>query len=353
MLDALVALSHEFSAAEYVRGGGGNTSGKDQTTLWIKPSGTTLAALTRDSFVPVNRARLAEIFSLTPPEDPAEREAVVKEIMTAAVCAGSSGRASVETPLHESFAATFVVHVHPALVNGMTAAQDGEAACARLFPDALWVPYTDPGYSLSMACRRAMAAYQADRGRQPAVVFLQNHGVFAAANTAGEIRTSLHAIMSALRAEYERAQVATELAVGPPPTAADTARVTAQLRAALGDDTAVSASGSYPVCDGPISPDHIIFAGSHHLLGEPTPEAVAAFREKWGCAPHAVACAGGVFGVGATPKDAALALEFSQDGALVKQLAQAFGGIRCVDDAARRFLENWEAEKYRRQVATA
>lgn len=41
-LQTITALSHEFGTADYVKGGGGNTSCKDETTLWVKPSGTTL-----------------------------------------------------------------------------------------------------------------------------------------------------------------------------------------------------------------------------------------------------------------------------------------------------------------------
>ena len=44
-LKTIVELSHEFGTPDYVKGGGGNTSFKDETTLWVKPSGTTLAGL--------------------------------------------------------------------------------------------------------------------------------------------------------------------------------------------------------------------------------------------------------------------------------------------------------------------
>jgi rhamnose utilization protein RhaD (predicted bifunctional aldolase and dehydrogenase) len=44
-IQTIVELSHEFGTPEYVKGGGGNTSYKDESTLWVKPSGTTLAGL--------------------------------------------------------------------------------------------------------------------------------------------------------------------------------------------------------------------------------------------------------------------------------------------------------------------
>ena len=55
-LKTIVELSHEFGPPDYVKGGGGNTSVKNETTLWVKPSGTTLGDLTEETFVtPENR----------------------------------------------------------------------------------------------------------------------------------------------------------------------------------------------------------------------------------------------------------------------------------------------------------
>jgi hypothetical protein len=35
------------------------------------------------------------------------------------------------------------------------------------------------------------------------------------------------------------------------------------------------------------------------------------------------------------------------DGAIVQQLARAFGGLQLLKDASREFIENWEVEAYR------
>ena len=56
-----------------------------------------------------------------------------------------------------------------------------------------------------------------------------------------------------------------------------------------------------------------------------------------------------VCGVAATDKQAALALELAQDGALVSHLAAAFGGVEYMTEPARLFIENWEVESYRRK----
>ena len=57
--------------------------------------------------------------------------------------------------------------------------------------------------------------------------------------------------------------------------------------------------------------------------------------------------ASGVWGIGPSAKQANLALELALDGALVQQLAAAFGGVQFMGDAARDFIENWEVENYR------
>jgi hypothetical protein len=49
---------------------------------------------------------------------------------------GTSGRASVEAPLHDVLSARFVVHTPPAIVNGMTCAPKGHRVAGEWFPDA-------------------------------------------------------------------------------------------------------------------------------------------------------------------------------------------------------------------------
>ena len=98
-LKTIVELSHEFGTPEYVKGGGGNTSYKDKNTLWVKPSGTTLAGLQEDTFVTLNRTKVNELYEVKTPEEPHAREELVKNFMAEAVL-NDAGRPSVEAPLH-------------------------------------------------------------------------------------------------------------------------------------------------------------------------------------------------------------------------------------------------------------
>lgn len=352
LLNGITQLSHEFGTPDYVQGGGGNTSAKDAQTLWIKPSGTTLADLNPDRFVPMDRHLLAALYTARVPADPARRESFVKNLLAAAVFPGATGRPSVETPLHDSFTATFVVHTHPALVNGMTCARDGAAACARLFPDALWIPYTDPGYTLCMRVRAGIQAWRDRTGTDPSIVFLQNHGVFIAAETAREMRRLYKSVMSSLDRAYTDAGIAPALSVGAPPPAIRVAQVVQTMREAVGVDQPIHvvASGAFPVPAGPFSPDHIVYMKSFPLLNEPAPAALRAFSEQHGYWPRIIAAPDAVFAAGTTPRNAARALAMAQDGARIAQYAAAFGGASYLSETARFFIEHWEVEQYRSGV---
>lgn len=343
-LDAIVALSHEFGHDDYVKGGGGNTSVKSATTLWVKPSGTTLAGLVRDTFVAMSRAKINELYDVATPSESAAREELVKNLMAAAV-ENDAGRPSVEAPLHNVFEARFVVHTHPALVNGLTCARGGEAACKRLFPEALWVEYIDPGYTLCMEVRERIGQYKAAHGGEPALLVLQNHGIFIAADTADGIRSRYQCVMDALKAEYAKVGVSTELSISDVPSAPETE---AKIHALFGADAAfLASSGLFDFAPGPITPDHLVYSKAFPYVGSLTANGAAAYQSERGYAPKVVVADGRVYGLGNSQKNADLALELAQDGARVLQLAQAFGGINYMTDAQRTFIENWEVESYR------
>ena len=67
----LIEISKYYgSNKEYVIAGGGNTSFKDDETIWIKASGQSLAELTEDGLVALNREKLHVISSKYYSDDP-------------------------------------------------------------------------------------------------------------------------------------------------------------------------------------------------------------------------------------------------------------------------------------------
>jgi rhamnose utilization protein RhaD (predicted bifunctional aldolase and dehydrogenase) len=345
-LHTIVKLSHEFGSKDYVKGGGGNTSVKNETTLWVKPSGTTLAGLAAETFVAMNRARINELYEVEPPADAALREELVKNRMAVAV-ENDAGRPSVEAPLHNVFEARFVVHTHPCAVNGLTCAKGGEAACKTMFPAALWVEYIDPGYTLCMEVRQRIKAYKAANGTEPALLVLKNHGIFIAADSADEIRALYARVMDALDAAYKKTGVFQTLEIADAPADPETE---AKIKVLFGADAAfVASSGMFAVAPGPVTPDHLVYAKAFPFTAELTPDTVAAYQAERGYMPKVVIAGDRVYGIGTSQKNAVLALELAQDGALVMQLSEAFGGIDYMTDRQREFIENWEVESYRQK----
>jgi rhamnose utilization protein RhaD (predicted bifunctional aldolase and dehydrogenase) len=348
-LQTIVELSREFGSDDYVKGGGGNTSVKNADTLWVKPSGTTLSGLTAETFVAMNRTKINELYELETPTEAPAREELVKNLMAAAV-ENEAGRPSVEAPLHNVFDARFVVHTHPALVNGLTCAKGGKAACKRLFPDALWVEYIDPGYTLCMVVRERIEQYKAANGNEPALLVLQNHGIFISAATPEKIRSLYSHFMGTLKEEYAQAGIFQTLEVADVPESPGTEEKIKQL---FGDDSAfLASSGLFAYAPGPITPDHLVYSKAFPFFGTLTETGAEAYQAERGYAPKVIVAGDRVYGIGNSQKNADLALELAQDGALVMQLAAAFGGINYMTDAQREFIENWEVESYRaKQVA--
>ncbi len=348
-LKTIVELSHEFGTVDYVKGGGGNTSVKNDTTLWVKPSGTTLAGLTEKTFVAMNRAKINELYTIETPKVAAAREELVKNLMAAAV-ENDAGRPSVEAPLHNVFEAKFVVHTHPCAVNGLTCAKGGEAACKAMFPDALWVEYIDPGYTLCMEVRKRIQAYKKACGKEPALLVLKNHGIFIAADTADEIRALYARVMDALTVAYKKAGISLELEIA---RASSKPEIEAQIKEIFGADAAfIASSGIFAVSPGPITPDHLVYAKAFPFAWTLTAEAATKYKAARGYAPKVIVAGRRIYGIGTSQKNADLALELAQDGALVIRLAEAFGGIEYMTDAAREFIENWEVESYRQKQAS-
>ncbi len=350
-LQAHAAASRTYGAdPRMVFLGGGNTSWKTDTTLHIKPSGVELATIRADQFVALDRCELRKVFTTPVPADCWAREALVKELMAAAVRPLGAGRPSVEAPLHEVIPYRFVYHMHPTLVNGMTCGQHGQAACRRLFPDALWVEYIDPGYTLSQAVAERL------RGLTPVpkLIFLENHGVFVGADTLEEIDALYERIMGTMEAAYRLAGVPTAFEIGAPD--AETALGTAPLlRSLLGGEAGravVTCAGWFEPAAGPLTPDHMVYAKSFALTAPVSPASVAEFAQKWGYAPRVVGVPGkAVFAADATLKGARDAMLAAQNAAQTQQLTAAFGGPRFIGDRERAFIENWEVESYRKKLA--
>ena len=69
-IDNLIAVSRKYGAdSRFVIAGGGNTSYKDATHLWVKASGHALATIDEEGFAVMDRVRLDAMATKTYPAD--------------------------------------------------------------------------------------------------------------------------------------------------------------------------------------------------------------------------------------------------------------------------------------------
>lgn len=352
MLKDLSALSREFGGADFLKGGGGNASYKNESTMWIKPSGTVLANLGPNDFLPMVRSKMAAAYSMVPPADSAGREAMIKDVMAAAVMEGETGRPSVEAPLHESLTAAFVIHTHPVMVNGMTCAKNGFRICKDLFPEMLWVDYIDPGYTLCMRLRDEIQEYAGRYGHQPEAIFLKNHGLFVAADSPKRVREIHGEIMDVMNREYKKAGISKGLEYLKPAPKEDIERTIDTIKLLIGPEDAVHVCNSpgFDIAVGPLSPDHIVYSKAYPYVTALTAKGIDEFKVKHGYSPRVLKFETGVFSVGSDRKSASLALELAEDGAEVLKYTHAFGGPDYMSESAAYFIDNWEVESYRRKL---
>ncbi|HEY5496032.1 MAG TPA: SDR family NAD(P)-dependent oxidoreductase, partial [Candidatus Limnocylindrales bacterium] len=403
-LDELIEVARRFGRdPEFSRGGGGNASAKEDGVLYIKPSGVALATLTAGDLVPLDMAPLLALLhsgdaAADDAAADAEREAagaggdpVMRTAMAARLADAGGRRPSVELLFHAFLPERFVLHTHPIDINAVTCNSHGAALAGRLFGDrALWVPYTDPGLPLARAIVEARLAHVERTGRPaPAVTLMQNHGLIVAGDSAAEIDERSAWLVETVRAAMDRAAAAPTAshAADPAPAGMDPARartlvdvIAPSLRGLLArgdalpvitfDDAPLAATytatpaGRGVVLGGPLTPDQIVYTGSWPLLLD-VPEDVAPddvpslLRERLAehVADHGtpvivVVVPGlGLFATGDTWDQANTARLVYRDALRVAGGALSFGGVRALADAERTFIEAWEAEAYRRDVA--
>jgi len=365
-IEALVELSRFYgNNPEYILAGGGNTSWKDGDTLYVKGSGFSLADVNADSFVKMDRKALALIWEKTYPDSDEQREsAVLADMMAAKKSGEEKKRPSVEALLHDILPFSYVVHLHPALVNGLACSQRGEEAVREIFNnDILWIPSTNPGYILSRLVKTAMNAYHEKHRKFPQIILLQNHGVFVGADSADGVKELYGEIMSKIGAMIQRkpdfsdecrergtgaiAQTLADLCAGP------SVFMSGGEYAALlkNRDSFVPVSSAF-------TPDHIVYVGSAPLFteahtGEEIRRDWKIHAEKTGRNPKIIAVQGmGIFAACATEKAANIALDLFRDSVKIAVYAENFGGPLFMAADKIDFINNWEVERFRSGVST-
>ncbi|MEE4257312.1 MAG: class II aldolase/adducin family protein, partial [Bacteroidales bacterium] len=301
----LVEVSRKYgSDPDYVIAGGGNTSFKDTRRIWVKASGSSMADIDEKGFVCLDREKLKILSEKAYSSDSAEREAQVKQDLANAIEYPQDKRPSVETSMHEIIDFPFVVHTHPAMVCGLLCAQKSKEMVDRLFgKDSLYIEYTDPGYVLFKAVDNALHEYRELKGTDPHIIFLENHGVFVAADTIEKIDEIYRDIVNTISASISvnpdnsnkrQDKVLNEVSESLANHPETSSYITLQLANTL-TDRFVEGRSAFDAVSIPFTPDNIVYCKSKYLFVseiESVIPQIQEFREKHGFLPKVIAVEG-------------------------------------------------------------
>lgn len=322
---------------DYVQGGGGNTSVKLGGGLMaIKASGYLLSDIRPDAaYAVLESGSIRAFYENREPGDLEDVEgegAAFVKAHTLAVEGLPQLRPSVEAGFH-SLLDDYVVHSHSVYANLAACTEGGEAVLAEALAGApyawAFVPYTDPGARLTFRIRDALHA-----SPRPAVILLQNHGLIVHRESAAAA-LALHEVVNCSIANFYDVCMADYPAIAlarRPDGLLESA--TPFLRARL------AGYGAEFLLTRPLCPDQMVYLTGTLVPGDGLPEA----------GQCAIAGEGGL--VYNMPEAKARVIEETVCAAVyIMEHVKARGyGLSTMEEAAQRFIANWESETYRKSL---
>jgi rhamnose utilization protein RhaD (predicted bifunctional aldolase and dehydrogenase)/NAD(P)-dependent dehydrogenase (short-subunit alcohol dehydrogenase family) len=373
-LAELLEISHFFgNNNEFVIGGGGNTSWKDEKNLFIKASGTRLGSLTARELIRLDRQGLDVELSKTYPEDAYLRDQMILAgLMDCSVDNDRNLRPSVETPLHHLIRYRYVIHTHPTRINALLCSLDCRETVKKIFADdVLFVEYTDPGYVLFKKLESEIAAYRIRFSKDPGIILVQNHGVFISADTCEEVVQLYDYCLGVVNGANS-----VSLDIRATPVDEGAAEVMPAIRMLLSEQgikilTVRNNSLIQHFTDNqagaglvslPFTPDNIVYCKARPLYVESkeTPADIigefktrlAKYQSDFGANPKIILINGiGMIAADESVKMTGILLDVFEDLMKISYLSQGFGGPHFLSPEQISFIENWESENYRHNMS--
>ena len=346
-LENFVRISQEAgSRADYVQGGGGNTSVKlENGFMAIKASGYRLCDMQlNDGYAVLDYQKVRQFYQENEPNAFADVEAAgsgcAKE-NTQTIEGLKALRPSVEAGFH-SILKTFVLHTHSVYANLAACTQVCREIAASAFEGADytwgWVDYTDPGARLTFAIRDELKRVKDATGKEPSVILMQNHGIIVHdddADTCLSIHTDANERLAKVFGLTTNAFpdiLIKDLAGGI--ITADTPYLKAQLK-----DCAYTYQ---QLMEEPLYPDQMVFLADTFFMdqqGIQQGQAVANTEN------------GELVMYMNIAKAKTLTETLSAVFFIMEKIEAAGYPLSTMGDAAKNFIANWESEKYRKSLA--
>ena len=378
--------------------GGGNTSvkttvkdqlGEDVDVICIKGSGWDMGVIEPAGLPAVRLEPLRKLRKL----DKLSDEDMVN-FQRINLLDSTAPNPSVETLLHAFLPHKFIDHVHSTAVLALTDQPDNKALVQEVYGDRVaYVPYTIPGFALAKAVAEVFDKHPKAEG----LVLLQ-HGIFTMGDTAEQAYSRMIEFVT-MAEERLKLQRKTALPAKLPSNLATLPEIAPILRGAVAiEKNPLSGTAKRQILDfrtnpqilayvngaelarysqvGVVTPDHTIRTKNWPVI-VPAPE--AGKLEQWSKDVHAAVDAFvaryhkyfednnakspvkkkeldplprvilvpgvGMFGIGATAKDAAIAADIAENAVAVITDAEAMGEYRSISEFDMFEVEYWSLEQ--------
>jgi rhamnose utilization protein RhaD (predicted bifunctional aldolase and dehydrogenase)/NAD(P)-dependent dehydrogenase (short-subunit alcohol dehydrogenase family) len=378
--------------------GGGNTSvktvmkdmlGEDVEVICIKGSGWDMGSIEPAGLPAVRLAPLRKLRALAKLSD----EDMVN-FQRINLLDSFSPNPSVETLLHAFLPHKFIDHTHSTAVLALTDQPDGEAVVREVYGDRVaYVSYTIPGFALAKSVADVF-----DRNSNVEGLVLLQHGIFTVGATAEQAYSRMIEFVTMAEARLGRQREPLAKAALPA-NLASVPEIAPILRGAVAiEKNAMAGSAKRQILDfrsnpkildyvngaelsrysqqGVVTPDHTIRTKNWPMV-VPAPEAgkldewagevraaadafVARYHDYFARnnakspmrkkeldpLPRVILVPGvGMFGLGGTAKDAAIAADIAENAIAVIGDAEAIGEYKCISEYDMFEVEYWSLEQ--------
>jgi len=371
---------------ELVLHGGGNTSVKVRSTnvlgqeidiLYVKGSGRDMAIIDEKGFTALNLAPLRDLASLAELSD-----ANMKSILQGAKLDARHPAPSVETLVHAFLPHRCIHHTHADAVLALSNRADGDDVCRRAFGDRVSIaPYVMSGFALAKTVQQADGDVEA--------VLVPRHGLFTFGDHPRQAYERMIDLVTTAE-DFLAREAGPSVPVGVlPENIAHVSDVAPVLRGLVSNEVSsfiLDFRNSADVMSfvngadlkryanaGNVTPDHVIRIKAKPLIVD-TPEAgkLADFSESVSSAlkayeveyrkyfdrfqdgtqvildsrPRVILVPGlGLFGLGETPKDAAISADLAECTARVVMRAERLGAFTGASEKDLFDIEYWAPEQ--------
>jgi rhamnose utilization protein RhaD (predicted bifunctional aldolase and dehydrogenase) len=315
----LCEYSHLLGKQKHlVQGAGGNTSYKEDGTLWVKASGAKLVDANKNNiFVALDHQKALDACRNN------------KEDFTASMLTNNGLRPSIETSLHAIMPQRYVVHLHPYDVIAQSVHADAKTQLQDLLSQFnwQWFDYVKPGAKLAQTVLLCIEQLE----KTPDILVLANHGLVVAGDSLTQVDKLLTQVLASLVITPRKPKIKKDV------------EIDLQEDFILPDNKFLHALGADPEClqiakqHWALYPDHVVFLGAHTPL-EASEESAFVIIPSQGIILHK--------NISETQKDM---LECYVEVSL--RIKTTDNIVSLLPEQIAKLLD-WDAEKYRQTLAS-